>query len=78
MFCDGNCSSAVKNTWGWKPLSVRRDETERVNAGIVQELCESQGGHPGLSVLRSLMFFVDINYDKAILNRAHALVSAYP
>ena len=25
-----------------------------------QELCESQGGHPGLSILTSLMVFVNI------------------
>jgi len=30
---------------------------------IVQELCESQGGHPGLSVLTSLLVSVDVkNY----------------
>ena len=30
---------------------------------IVQELCESRGGRPGLSVLTSLMFSVDVkNY----------------
>ena len=30
---------------------------------IVQELCESRGGHPGLSVLTSLLVSVDIkNY----------------
>ena len=27
---------------------------------IVQELCESQGGHPGLSVLTSLLASVDV------------------
>ena len=30
---------------------------------IVQELCESRGGHPGLSVLTSLLVFLDVkNY----------------
>ena len=30
---------------------------------IVQELCESRGGHPGLSVLTSLLVSVDVkNY----------------
>ena len=30
---------------------------------IVQELCESRGGRPGLSVLTSLLVFVDVkNY----------------
>ena len=27
---------------------------------IVQELCESRGGRPGLSVLTSLLVFVDV------------------
>ena len=27
---------------------------------IVQELCESRGGHPGLSVLTSLLASVDV------------------
>ena len=27
---------------------------------IVQELCESRGGRPGLSVLKSLMVSVDV------------------
>ena len=27
---------------------------------IVQELCESRGGHPGLSVLTSLLVSVDV------------------
>ena len=38
---------------------------------IVQELCESQGGRPGLSVLTSLLVSVDVNH-------ASALVSACP
>ena len=28
--------------------------------GIVQELCESRGGRPGLSVLTSLLLSVDV------------------
>ena len=33
------------------------------NAIIVQELCESRGGRPGLSVLTSLLVSVDVkNY----------------
>ena len=34
--------------------------SERVNAFIVQELCESRGGRPGLSVLTSLLVSVDV------------------
>ena len=40
----------------------------------VQELCESRGGRPGLSVLTSLL--VGFRGRKAILNHASALVSA--
>ena len=28
---------------------------------IVQELCESRGGHPGVSVLTSFLVSVDVN-----------------
>ena len=31
--------------------------------GIVQELCESRGGRPGLSVLTNLLVFVDVKTD---------------
>ena len=41
---------------------------------IVQELCESRGGRPGLSVLTSLGF----RGRKELLNRASALVTACP
>ena len=41
---------------------------------IVQELCESRGGRPGLSVLTSFLVSEDVkNYR---LNHASALVSA--
>ena len=30
------------------------------NYGIVQEMCESRGGRPGLSVLTSLLVSVDV------------------
>ena len=43
---------------------------------IVQELCESRGGRPGLSVLTSLLASVDVRKD--LLNHASALVSACP
>ena len=32
-----------------------------VEGFIVQELCESRGGRPGLSVLTSLLVSVDVN-----------------
>ena len=34
--------------------------TGSVDAVIVQELCESRGGRPGLSVLTSLLVSVDV------------------
>ena len=43
---------------------------------IVQELCESRGGLPGLSVLTSLLVSVDAGKD--LLNRASALVTTCP
>ena len=33
---------------------------ETTTPGIVQELCESRGGRPGLSVLMSLLVSVDV------------------
>ena len=41
---------------------------------IVQELCESRGGRPELSVLTSLLVSVDVD----LLNRASALVTTCP
>ena len=40
------------------PLSLCTDITGCI---IVQELCESQGGRPGLFVLMSLLVSVDVN-----------------
>ena len=42
---------------------------------IVQELCESRGGRPGLSVLTSLLVS---RGRKELLNHASALVTACP
>ena len=39
--------------------TIKLDKTERYVL-IVQELCESRGGRPGLSVLTSLLVSVDI------------------
>ena len=41
---------------------------------IVQELCESQGGHPGLSVLTSLLVSVDVKIDWTVLRHWSQLV----
>ena len=43
---------------------------------IAQELCESRGGRPGLSVLTNLLASVDVRKD--LSNHASALVSACP
>ena len=41
-------------------VQIRRDQPHVL---IVQELCESRGGRPGLSVLTSLLVSVDVkNY----------------
>ena len=37
-----------------------RDGPGEVQEDIVQELCESRGGRPGLSVLTSLLVSVDV------------------
>ena len=39
--------------------TIIRDWEPR-SAGIVQELCESRGGRPGLAVQTSLLVFVDV------------------
>ena len=45
---------------GKKELTVSPSDGQKQ---IVQELCESQGGHPGLSILTSLLVSVDVkNY----------------
>ena len=40
-------------------VCIKTGLTVNVN-GIVQELCESRGGRPGLSVLTSLLVSVDV------------------
>ena len=42
---------------GWRGINL---VFSRGNQFIVQELCESRGGRPGLSVLMSLLVSVDI------------------
>ena len=54
--------SGTRNLIGWaEPLSraYNLSEAER-KVRIVQELCESRGGRPGLSVLTSLLVSVDV------------------
>ena len=55
---------------------IKQKQNERTNGSvIVQELCESRGGRPGLSVLDKPSGF---RGRKELLNRASALVSACP
>ena len=54
--------------WGFEPivpnmLLASEDIKQKQNEfepDIVQELCESRGGRPGLSVLTSLLVSVDV------------------
>ena len=50
----------VSPRWFGIYVTVAKERTEdariEVSAHIVQELCESRGGRPGLSVLTSLLF----------------------
>ena len=44
-------------------VDYKRKYTDRVREDYHQELCESRGGRPGLSVLTSLLVSVDVkNY----------------
>ena len=45
----------------------------RVSCAIVQELCESRGGRPGLSVLTSPLVFVDVKNYGTVLQHWHNL-----
>ena len=56
-------------------MTVISRRTFFTNKDIVQELCESRGGRPGLSVLTSLLVSMDV---KDLLNHALALVTACP
>ena len=47
----------------WPQLSKVLKLVRWANASIVQELCESRGGRPGLSVLTSLLVSVDVKID---------------
>ena len=61
---------------GWKePLSraYNLSEAER-KVRIVQELCESRGGRPGLSVLTSLLVSVDVKLYWTMLRHWSQLV----
>ena len=44
----------------WPRLSKALKRVRWAGSIIVQQLCESRGGHPGLSVLTSLLVSVDV------------------
>ena len=43
-----------------KRTKKRKEKKSMLHYDIVQELCESRGGRPGLSVLTSLLVSVDV------------------
>ena len=47
---------------GGSPESAGVKVEVAVLGSIVQDLCESRGGRPGLSVLTSLMVYVDVKH----------------
>ena len=52
-----------------------RAEKPRKNRDIVivQEMCESRGGRPELSVLTSFLVSVDVNYTEPCFGNGHSL-----
>ena len=52
----------------------KRDEASSAHFYIVQELCESRGGRPGLSVLTSLLVSVDVKIYWTVLRHWSQLV----
>ena len=62
---------------GWGSEGVKTDsDKSRFNASfncIVQELCESGGGRPGLSVLTSLLVSVDVKIIEPCFGIGHNL-----
>ncbi len=58
---------------------IKQKQNERTNertngSVIVQELCESRGGRPGLSVLTSLLVSVDVKIYCTVLGHWSQLV----
>ena len=43
-----------------QPVEGVNSQPEEGGSHLVQELCESRGGHPGLSALTSLLVSVDV------------------
>ena len=49
------------------------NSTTATSPPIVQELCESRGGRPGLSVLTNLLVSVDVKYTEPCFGIGHSL-----
>ena len=47
--------------------SLKDFELRTIHGDIVQELCESRGGRPGLSVLTSILVSVDVKNYRTML-----------
>ena len=64
MKTEGVVVGVSRGVGGWGGVIEREPERKEIKrkgnreAGIVQELCESRGGRPGLSVLTSLLISV--------------------
>ena len=56
MGCGWGCKAGVEGGVG----GGGNQSVNELQIGIVQELCESRGGRPGLSVLTSLLVSVDV------------------
>ena len=55
-----NMSYCIYNKRGKRGLHLSTNRFRQLNHSIVQELCESRGERPGLSVLTSLLVSVDV------------------
>ena len=75
-----NRASALVTTCPWyvnwhlRTLSINSSSSSAPKNTIVQELCESRGGRPGLSVLASLMVSVDVRLYWTMLQHWSQLV----
>ena len=57
-----------------RPHSHYKFDAATMSCVIVQELCESRGGRPGLSVLTSLLVSVDVKIYCTVLRHWSQLV----
>ena len=62
------------DNWGHKTPTKSKKDKGQERKVIVQELCESRGGRPGLSVLMSLLVSVDVKIYCTVLRHWSQLV----